>query len=207
MQKLDQPFFKVEDFVPDLREEFKQRPLNPDKIISVAIPVKNPDEHRVLIPAGMDRRSISLSDGKEFWFWEANSLQALFRGDKQPPVLGDYPEAYQDSFVLLDLHVLEISKFFGDRRDAEMKEIYSTLRRRPDGKSLGFVHDYMWQAAAFVLGTRPLSQAEFEAIMSRLERSCRTFEMGPASRNYVGTLRGTLGRGTRYGLQHSRELA
>ena len=79
-----------------------------------------------------------------------------------------------------------------------MKEIYSALRRRPDGGSLGFVHDYMWQAAALVLGTRPLSQAEFEAIMARLERSCRTFEQGPTSRNYVASLRMTLGQGGDY---------
>ena len=45
-----------------------------------------------------------------------------------------------------------------------MEEIYSILRRRPDGKSLGFVHDCMWQAAALMLATRPLSQGEFEVI-------------------------------------------
>src|SRR5688572_8152297 len=134
MQKPNEPFFNLEHFVPDLRQQFEQRPLNPKKIILAAIPVKNPDEHRALIPAGMDRSSLSLSNGKEFWFWETHSLRALFRGDQQPPVLGDYPEAYNDSFLLLDMHVLELSNFFGDRRDAEMKEIYSMLRRRPDGR-------------------------------------------------------------------------
>jgi hypothetical protein len=94
-------------------------------------------------------------------------------------------------FALLDLHALEFSKFFGDWRDAEMLEIYSTLRRRPDGKSLGFLHDYMWQAAGLALGTRPLSQVEFEAVLARLERSCRTFETGPGSRNFVAALRET----------------
>src|SRR5207245_8075590 len=68
-------------------------------------------------------------------------------------MLGDHPEAYGECFILMDLHLLEISRFFGDRRDAEMREIYSALRRRPDGRSLGFVHDYMWQEAALVLGT------------------------------------------------------
>lgn len=75
-----------------------------------------------------------------------------------------------------------------------MKEIYSVLRRRPDGRSLGFVHDYMWQAAALILGTRSLSQAEFEAIMARLERSCRTFETNATSRNYITALRSTIGQ-------------
>ena len=194
MKKPPKSFFNLDDFVPDLREQFAQRPLDPEKILLAAIPIKNPDEHKTLVPAGMDRQSLSLTDGKEFWFWETTSLRALFRGNQQPPVLGDYPEAYTECFILLDLHVLEISKFFGDRRDAEMREIYSALRRRPDGPSRGFVHDYMWQAAALILGTRPLSQAEFEAIMARLERSCRTFERSPSSRNYVAAVRTTFDR-------------
>ena len=119
-------------------------------------------------------------------------MSTLFRGDKQPPFLGDYPSAYGDSFALLEVHVWEISGFFGDRRDEEMLEIYSALRRRPDGRSLGFVHDYMWQASALILGSRILSKLEFEAIVARLERSCRTFRQGPTSRNYVGSLRQVL---------------
>jgi hypothetical protein len=194
MQTPPGTFFNIEDFVPQLREIFTQPPLNRRKLILAAIPIKNPAEHRGLMPAGMDRRSVMLTSGKDFWSWDVASLSSLFRGDRQPPVLGDYPEAYNDSFILFDLHVLEISKFFGDRRDTEMREIYSTLRRRPDGRSLGFVHDYLWQAAALVLGTRPLSQAEFEAILARLERSCRTFELGPGSRNYVAALKSTLGQ-------------
>ena len=51
----------------------------------------------------------------------------------------------------------------------------------------------MVAAAALMLGARPLSQAEFEAIVGRLERSCRTFQMGPGSKNYVATLRSTIG--------------
>jgi hypothetical protein len=199
MQKPPETFFNVDEFVPDLRQVFEQVPLNPRKFLLATIPVKNPEEHRGPVPAGMDRGLLSLTDGKEFWFWETDSLRALFRGDKQPPVLGDYPEAYNNSFMLFDLHALEISKVVGDRRDAEMREIYSTLRRRPDGRSLGFVHDYMWQAAALVLGTRPLSQAEFEAIMARLERSCRTFEQGAASRNYIAALRTTFGQASGVG--------
>ena len=194
MQQAPETFFNVADFVPELREQFEPRRLAAKRMLLVAIPVKKPEAHLALIPAGDGRESISLTDGKEFWFWEADSLRAFFRGDKQPPVLGHYPEAYNDAFIIFDLHVLEISKFFGDRRDSEMKEIFSALRRRPDGRSLGFVHDYMWQAAALVLGTRPLSQAEFEAIMARLERSCRTFEFGPTSLNCVVSLRSTLGQ-------------
>ncbi len=200
MQKPPEAFFNVNDFVPELREIFTQPPLDPRKTVLVAVAVENPDEHGgKFIPAESGRELIALTSGNDVWNWEVDSLRALFRGDRQPPVLGDYPEAYNDSFILFDLHALEISRFFGDRRDAEMKEIFSLLRRRPDGRSQGFVHDYMWQAAALILGTRPLSQAEFEAIMARLERSCRTFEQGPTSRNYVAALRTTFGRPTTMG--------
>ncbi len=186
-------FFRLDDFVPSLRQAFEASPLDLTKRILVAVPVKNPEEHPTPVPAGFPRSELRLTDGKSLCAWETDSLRALFRGDKQPPLLGDFPEAYIESLGLLETHALELSKFFGDRRDAEMLEIYSALRRRPDGRSLGFVHDYMWQAAGLVLATRPLSQAEFEVIVERLERSCRTFEMGPTSRNYIAALRVTLG--------------
>jgi hypothetical protein len=187
-------FFNLDDFLPELRDIFSNPPIDPKKVVLAAVPVKNPDEHDRPIPDGMDRSSVAFASGDNCWCWEVDSLRRLFRGDKQPPVLGDFPEAYKDAFLLFDLHVLEICSLYGDRRDAEMKEIFSALRRRPDGRSLGFVHDYMWQASALILGTRPLSQAEFEAIMARLERSCRTFEQGPSSRNYAASLRMTLGQ-------------
>jgi hypothetical protein len=185
-------FFNPEHCVPSLQQALQEEPLDLKKTWMVAVPVKDPNQ-RPLVPALTDRRCLEINDGKALCTWEIDSLSSLFRGEKQPPVLGDYPEAYQDSFIIFDLHALEMSNVFGDRRDEEMLEIYSMLRRRPDSKSLGFFHDYMWQAAALMLGTRILSKAEFEAILSRLERSCRTFRMGPTSRNYIGALRGTFG--------------
>ena len=194
MPKQPNPFYNLDDFVPSLREAVERQPLDLNKIIMAGVPVKDHDLHTKPVPAGTDRGLICLTAGQGTCVWQTDSLRALFRGNRQPPILGDYPQAYNESFAVLDMHALEISKFFGDRLDREMLEIYATLRRRPDGRSLGFVHDYLWQAAAIVLGTRPLSQAEFEAILSRLERSCRTFAQGPVSRNYIATLRSTLGQ-------------
>lgn len=183
---------RVDQFVPSLRQEFEREPLDLTQILRAGVPALKTEDGGYRIPEFMaDRASIVLTDGTKSCVWETDSLRALFRGNAQPPHLGDYPEAYNGSFSMLDIHAIEISRFLGDRRDEEMLEIYSTLRRRPDGRSLGFVHDYMWQVAAIILGTRPLSQAEFEAIMSRMERSCRTFRMGPTSRNYVRAMRRT----------------
>jgi hypothetical protein len=190
MQAAPDSLFSLVNCVPSLRTALETGGLDCTKILMVAVPVRNPDE-RPLVPKVNDRRYFHISDGTKFTAWEVESLTGLFRGDGQTPALGNYPEAYNDSFMLLDLHALELGRFFGDPRDEEMLEIYSTLRRRPDGKSLGFFHDYVWQAAALVLGGWILSKAEFEAILSRLERSCRTFRQGPTSRNYVAALRRT----------------
>ena len=187
-------FFDIENFAPGLRQLVEGSRFDPKKFVSVAVPVRNPNE-RPLVPALRNRSEIALTQGDETWSWQVDSLRTLFRGEKVPPALGDIPNAYIDCLMLLEMHVLEISRFFGDRRDSEMKEIYSALRRRPDGKSLGFVHDYMWQAAALMLGTHVLSEAEFETILSRLERSCRTFEQGSTSRNYIEALKMTMEQG------------
>lgn len=195
MAKQPIPQITREDLVPSLQNALTDNPLDLSKLLRVVVPIEDPEEKPPKPTVKFDRKRVFIFDGTAVCPWTVDRLESLFRGDKQPPVLGDYPAAYNDSFLLLDFHVLEMSKVFGDRRDEEMKEIYSALRRRPDGRSLGFFHDYMWQAAALVLGTRPLSKAEFEAIMARLERSCRTFERGPTSRNYIATLRSTIGRG------------
>ena len=194
MQEPPERFFEIDQFVPSLREKVEAAKFDLDKMILLAIPIEEPHEDAEPVLSAFDRRRLYLQCGDEICEWETDSLRELFRGDRQPPVIGDYPEAYNEVLLLLDMHALEIGRMAGDPRDSEMKEIYSTLRRRPDGRSLGPIHDYMWQAAALMLATRPLSQMEFEAIIGRLERSCRTFEMGPTSRNYIQTLRRTIGQ-------------
>jgi len=74
-----------------------------------------------------------------------------------------------------------------------MEEIYAMLRRRPDGRSLGAVHDFLWQVSALLLGTQVLSAVEFEALIGALERSTRRWALRPVSRNYVAYLRQSLG--------------
>jgi hypothetical protein len=187
------PSISLENCVPSLRTALEAEPLDLKKVLRVALPIRDPGQGK-LVPLLENRQLITITDGKQACGWHVESLTSLFRGDTQPAELGDVPEAYLDSLALLDIHALELSELIGDRRDEEMLEIYSALRRRPDGRSLGLPHDYMWQAAALVLGSRFLSKAEFEVIVGRLERSCRTFRMGPTSRNYVATLHQTLGK-------------
>lgn len=188
MPEIEKPLFSIEEFVPSLREAVKEPPYEEGRQMRAAIPVKDPNT-RPLVPASWDRNEMAVTDGKGFWRWRIDSVRDLFRGEAEPPVLGDTPEAYTREFFLLESHALELSRFFGARRDQEMLEIYTALRKRPDGRSTGFFHDYMRQGAALMLGMCPLSEKEFEAILGRLERSCRTFRMGSTSRNYIETLR------------------
>jgi hypothetical protein len=87
---------------------------------------------------------------------------------------------------------LRIDTRLTDAKRQEMEEHYSALRRRPDGRSLGPVHDFLRQVCALLLGKHELSSAEFEAIAGQLERSVRKWALRPVSRNYVNFLRSGL---------------
>ena len=76
-----------------------------------------------------------------------------------------------------------------------MEEIYSMFRRRPDGRSLGDVHDFMWQAAALLLGCYVLSEAEFVGVFTALEHSTRKWALRPISRFYAAYLRKAIAEG------------
>ena len=122
------------------------------------------------------------------------ALAGLFRDNQTPPPdMDHYPESYTPYFFFIENHILTVCKAKGDRTDQELEEIYSMLRRRPDGRSLGVVHDFLWQVAALLLGTQALSAADFEALVGALERSTRRWGLRPVSCNYVAYLHQTLG--------------
>jgi hypothetical protein len=62
------------------------------------------------------------------------------------------------------------------------------MRRRPDGRRINLMHDFVWQAAALALALYPCSEAEYNAIFMRLEKSARTFNTGYGSKNYLAYL-------------------
>jgi hypothetical protein len=86
-------FLRLENFVPSLRQAIECEPLDLKKVLRAAVPAEKTDGGEFRIPATMDRRAINLTDGKNACLWETDSLRALFRGNAQPPVLGDHPKA------------------------------------------------------------------------------------------------------------------
>lgn len=177
----------MNDLLPILRSLVESEGLDAERL-SVALEASDQGNIRV-----QDKHSVLVSDGKKLARWQVPALGELFRGSRTPPRdIDHYPEEYCPHFFFIENHVLTVCAAKGDRTDQEMEEIYSMLRRRPDGRSLGAVHDFLWQVAALLLGTQVLSAAEFEALLGALERSTRKWALRPVSRNYVAYLHRTL---------------
>jgi hypothetical protein len=117
---------------------------------------------------------------------QVSSTRATRRPKASVPILNSA------RFFFIGKHVLSICDVKGDRTDQEMEEIYAMFRRRPDGRSLGVVHDLLRQVAALLLGIQALSAAEFEVVFGTLERSARKWALRPISRFYVAYLHQTL---------------
>lgn len=142
------------------------------------------------------RHTIGLTDGARAGLWQVPSLRALFRGDRQPPSWPEmerFPAEYADLFYCVEYQALLVADADRDPTDEEFIDVYSTMRRRPDGKSLGPLHDAVWQAACLALGMLQVSGPEFDAVFTQLTRSVRHFRIGHPSRNYIAYLRATFG--------------
>jgi hypothetical protein len=173
----------MNDLFPTLRSVVEAEGLNADQL---TVALEKDDREKTCI---RDRHVIFVADRAKAAVWEVPTLQELFRGDRMPPSdMDHYPEAYTPHFFYIENHVLNLCELIGDRTDQEMEEVYSMLRRRPDGRSLGLTHDLVWQAGALLLGTRVLSGAEFEALIGAMERSTRRWALRPVSRNHAAYL-------------------
>jgi len=143
-----------------------------------------------------DRSQLAIYDGEQLAMWQAEPLGDLFRGDRTPPldsVMAHYPSEYLPLFATVESNLLTGCVVLKDPTDADFLEVYTALRKRPDGKSRGPLHDIVWQCAALALGLHPYSQAEYEAVFAQLARSARHWKMGPSSRNYLMYLRSAFG--------------
>jgi hypothetical protein len=178
---------RPENFVPSFQEAIGDSAMRYGVLWQLAMEVKEDGDYWV--DAMDDRRNIMFTDGENMVSWTAESLESLFRGDAVPPTLGQFPQAYIPVFALIEKQVLVYSDIFGDPTDEEMAEVYSNLARMPDGKGRSLIHEHMWQACALALAITPFSKAEFQAVIRRLKKSCRTFRLSSSSVNYMNVLR------------------
>jgi len=174
------------DPIPSLQALVATHELNHGKL-TVAFMADGQGNIRVC-----QKHSIPVTDGAKTVPWEVPALAGLFRGNAIPPNdINHYPPDYFPHFFFVEKHFLALCDASKDRTDQEMEDIYSALRRRPDGRSLGAVHDFMWQVAALLLGSHTVSAAEYHALLGALVRSTRKWALRPVSRNYVAYLRRT----------------
>ncbi len=170
------------DFCPSLLTALQAGGLNENGQLLVVV---NIEGRRLQIN---DRNKILFTDGEKQAEWNVPSLRELFRGSRLPPSDIEDPE-YLMYLMFIETQLLAICDRTGDFTDREIGEVYSALRRRPDGRSLTPLHAAMWQKLAYLLGTFALSEAQFDAILLALEGSCRFRAMRPVSRNYIQHVR------------------
>jgi len=175
------------DLAASLRSLVQTHGLDPEHL---TVPLLTDGRRNIRV---QNRHEVPVSDGKRLVHWPVASLRELFRGSRTPPAdMEHYPPEYMPHFYFIENHFLTLCRAKGDRTDQAMEEIYSMLRRRPDGRSLGEDHDFLWQVAALLLGRHVLSGAEFEGLFASLTRSTRRWGIKPVSRNYAHYLETSL---------------
>ena len=182
-------FDRADELICSLNELIKRENLDPDQL-SVAFRMAEGGK-----PEISSRDIIDLYDGEIVAQWRVDSLQELFRGNQEPPPdreIKHYPPEYVAFFYLIERHLITICEKIKPPIDEEFIRIFSVMRKRPDGRSLGLFHDAVWQCSCLALGMRPYSEAEFKAVLGQLARSARHWKEGLASRNYISYLRSAL---------------
>lgn len=141
------------------------------------------------------RSQIVLGSAEKLGTWEVKSLRTLFRGDRKALAqTAQYPKEYVPFFAEIEQAIVSACDSLTTIPvDAEFMEFFNTMRRRPDGKSQGYIHDMIWQAACLGLGKYVYSAAEYEAMFRQLTRSARSWKTGHTSRNYIPFLRQQFG--------------
>ncbi len=183
------------DLFPSLRTLVECAGMNPEKL-TVAFETDGQGHIRLV-----DRHTVCVADANKMVGWKVPSLAELFRGNKLPPPdIDHYPPEYAPHFHFIEAQLLTLCDAVGDRPDQEMEELYTSLRKRPDGRSLGEVHDFLWQVTALLLGTRVVSGPEYQGILGALVGSTRRWGVRPVSRNYAIFLRKTLRNDPRWSI-------
>ena len=117
---------------------------------------------RLSIPLGeggkalhINRHEIWVSDGLQGGAVAGRCAQAAVPREPTASLRrgnGALSPEYVMFFYGIEHNVLLFCELTRQPIDAEFIEIYAQMRRRPDGKSLGPLHDVIWQSAAVALG-------------------------------------------------------
>ena len=154
----------------------------------VAVPL---DENGQAAGSGGDEWLVVLTGGPPVPV-QLKPLADLWTGDARPPDFGSHPPREYLPFLatIEQTAAAYVAATQTQETDQEFERLYSLLRRRPGGRDDNPLFGYLQAAVRLYMSLRATSQAEFQAVVRRLEQSAQTFSEGYASSNY-----------TRYALQ------
>jgi hypothetical protein len=123
-------------------------------------------------------------------------ISKLWTGDKQPPSFAKAPPPeYHPFFLLMEATAAGYCRAVRNTEtDQEFERLFRHLQRRPDGTDRNPLFSYLQGAARLYMSLRDVSEAEFKAVIHRLEQSAKHFNTHVGSINYFQeVLRGVLG--------------
>ena len=180
----------------DVLETLRNAEMDPEEEtwLPSALPADDEEDRQ-----GPEPGPCLVSDGSHHAQVRLKPVSELFSGDHEPPSFTDRPPPprYVPFFATIELAAARYCARAGDTlRDKEYEEIYSDLRRRPDGQGRYAISEHIQCAIRLYMSVRDVSRAEYDAVLRRLTRSARTFAMGYTSMNYTeNVLDPLLGRG------------
>jgi|GEM_PF-6991903 len=129
--------------------------------------------------------SFTVDDTKYDGF-EFPSIRDLFRECEMPEKTEDslfwFDFSATSSRILLNAISLDLIPM---PTDDEMADIFSALRRRPDGKPISLAHILVWKAAVCHLLVYRCSKELFEAVCHDFEKFAKQFNEGNGSCNFI----------------------
>lgn len=117
-------------------------------------------------------------------------ITELFAGSGQPQDFRDGPTPdYLFFFLTIEYAAFACSRAAAaPEKDLEFNRIYRKLKRSPEDTDGNPIFSYLQAACRLYMSLKDISRAEFEAVLSRLAKSAKTFSRGPSSTNYIVTV-------------------
>jgi hypothetical protein len=117
-------------------------------------------------------------------------ITELFTGSAIPQSFRDGPtHDYLFFFLTVEYAAVAFSRAAATpEKDMEFNRIYRKLKRSPDDTDGNPIFSYLQAAFRLYMSLKDVSRAEFDAVITRLAKSAKTFSRGPSSTNYIDTV-------------------
>ena len=163
-----------------------------EKLQRAGLKVEQPEMLRVAIQRDESKRVVKVHGevpvmGNEgLILVHLKPISQLWTGSAVPPDLSKTPPPqYQPFFLLMESTAANYCAAQGrPETDDEFERLFRQLRRRPDGTDAHPLFSYLQGAARLYMSLRDVSQAEFEAVVSRLSQSAKWHSTHTGSTNY-----------------------